>query len=68
MRHPHNYGCLTLILNIIWLLSGGLFTALMHLLFGFLLLVTIIGAPFALQHFKLVQLALSPFGKSVVDE
>jgi uncharacterized membrane protein YccF (DUF307 family) len=36
------------------------------LLFGILLAITIIGIPFAKQHFKLAGLALTPFGKEVV--
>ncbi|MCM1031953.1 MAG: YccF domain-containing protein [Oscillibacter sp.] len=58
-------GCLSLIMNILWLLCGGLWIALSHLLFGFLLCITIIGIPFGLQHFKLATLALTPFGHDV---
>lgn len=63
-----NTGCLSVIFNIIWLFSGGLYTALMHLLFGFLLSITIIGAPWGRQHFKLIELSLMPFGKRIVAE
>ncbi len=59
-------GCLTTACNIIWLLSGGLYTAIVHLFFAALLFLTIIGIPFARQHLKLVELSLMPFGKSVV--
>lgn len=61
-------GCLSVIFNVIWLFSGGLYTALMHLLFGFLLSITIIGLPWGRQHFKLVELSLMPFGKRIVAE
>ncbi|MFC4232188.1 YccF domain-containing protein [Parasediminibacterium paludis] len=61
-------GCLSVLFNIIWLFSGGLYTALMHLLFGFLLSITIIGLPWGRQHFKLVELSLMPFGKRIVAE
>jgi uncharacterized membrane protein YccF (DUF307 family) len=61
-------GCLSVIFNIIWLFSGGLYTALMHLLFGFLLSITIIGLPWGRQHFKLVELSLMPFGKRIIAE
>ncbi len=60
-------GCLYLLLNIIWLFVAGIWIALAHIVFGILLLITIIGIPFARQHFKLVELALMPFGKSIVD-
>src|SRR5438270_8406745 len=43
-------GCLSLLCNIIWLLCGGLYTALIHLVFAALLFITIIGIPFARQH------------------
>lgn len=59
-------GCLSLFCNIIWLLCGGLYTALVHLLFAFLLCLTIIGIPFARQHIKLMELSLMPFGKRIV--
>lgn len=58
-------GCLSLFCNIIWLLCGGLYTAVIHICFGILLFITIIGIPFARQHFKLVEISLMPFGKTV---
>ena len=60
-------GCLALVLNIIWLFFGGLWIALAHLVFGLLLAITIIGLPFARQHFKLIEVSLLPFGKTIVD-
>ena len=59
-------GCLSLFFNIIWLLCGGLYTAVVHLFFAFLLAITIIGIPFARQHLKLMELSLMPFGKQVI--
>jgi uncharacterized membrane protein YccF (DUF307 family) len=58
-------GCLFGILNIIWLLIAGLWIALLHILFGFLLCITIIGIPWGMQHFKLASFALTPFGRKV---
>ena len=55
-------GAGSFILNIIWIIFGGLLLALSHLLLGVLFCVTIIGIPFGLQHFKLAKLALMPFG------
>jgi uncharacterized membrane protein YccF (DUF307 family) len=52
--------------NIIWILTGGIWLALGHALTGILLCVTIIGIPFGIQSFKLMGLALTPFGKMVV--
>lgn len=52
--------------NLIWLLTGGLWLALAHAITGALLCVTVIGIPFGKQSFKLIGLALAPFGKMVV--
>jgi uncharacterized membrane protein YccF (DUF307 family) len=62
----HGMGCIYLFCNIIWLLCGGLYTAVVHLVFAFLLAITIIGIPFARQHLKLVELSLMPFGRQVI--
>lgn len=58
-------GCLSILLNIIWIFIGGLWIALTHLLFALLLAITIIGIPFATQHVKMAGFALTPFGKSI---
>jgi len=60
-----NTGCLSVLFNIIWLLSGGLYTAITHIFFGLLLTITIIGIPFAKQHFKLIEISMMPFGKTI---
>jgi uncharacterized membrane protein YccF (DUF307 family) len=62
-----NTGCLSILFNIVWLLSGGLYTALVHVVFGLLLTITIIGIPFAKQHFKLIEISMLPFGKTIRD-
>jgi uncharacterized membrane protein YccF (DUF307 family) len=59
-------GCISLFCNIIWLICGGLYTAVVHLVFAALLCITIVGIPFARQHLKLMELSLMPFGKQVV--
>lgn len=58
-------GCLAGIMNVIWWFVGGFVIALTHLGWGLLFCITIIGIPFGIQHFKLMKLALLPFGKSV---
>lgn len=58
-------GCLAGIMNVIWWFVGGLAIALTHLGWGLLFCITIVGIPFGVQHFKLMKLALLPFGKSV---
>jgi uncharacterized membrane protein YccF (DUF307 family) len=66
--HSRASGCLYIIMNILWLLCGGLWIAITHAIFGFLLCITIIGIPFGLQHFKLTAIALSPFGRDIVHK
>ena len=54
--------------NLIWILLGGLITALMYWFVGLIMCITIIGIPFGKQHFKLAGLALNPFGKEIVEK
>ena len=63
-----NAGCLATLCNIIWLIVGGFYTALVHLVMGVLLSITIIGIPWGQQHFKLIEISLLPFGKKVVSD
>jgi uncharacterized membrane protein YccF (DUF307 family) len=58
-------GCLYITMNLVWILVGGIWIALSHLLFGLVFYITIIGIPFGRQHFKLASLALTPFGKEI---
>jgi uncharacterized membrane protein YccF (DUF307 family) len=67
ITHERANGCLYTLFNILWIFTGGWYTALVHLFFGVLLSITIIGIPFGRQHFKLAGLSLTPFGKDVVD-
>lgn len=50
------------LLNVIWILLGGIWITLTHLALGLGLCLTIIGIPFGLQHFKLMKLSFTPFG------
>jgi uncharacterized membrane protein YccF (DUF307 family) len=65
VHKPNEPGCLSTVMNIIWILIGGLWISLTHFVFGLLLGITIIGIPFALQHFKLGKLAFTPFGMEI---
>lgn len=53
------------IMNIIWFFVGGFWIFCSHVILGILFCITIIGLPFGLQHFKLAQLALTPFGRDI---
>lgn len=54
------------LMNILWFFVGGIWIALSHLFWGVLLCITIIGIPFGRQHFKLMSLAFTPFGRDIV--
>jgi uncharacterized membrane protein YccF (DUF307 family) len=62
------YGPLAIIGNVIWLILTGWELALAHLMAGVLLCLTIIGIPLGIASFKMVWLALVPFGKRVMPE
>ncbi len=64
--HSRASGCLYIIMNLLWLLCGGIWISLTHALLGLLLSVTIVGIPFGIQHFKLTEIALNPFGRDIV--
>lgn len=51
--------------NIIWIIFGGLFTALAWCIAGIVFYITIIGIPLGRQAFKMASLALAPFGKTI---
>lgn len=64
-KSPTSIGCLSLLMNVIWWIVGGIPIALTHIGLGLLFCITIIGIPFGLQHFKLAGLAFMPFGKTI---
>ncbi len=56
--HP---GFLRVLFDIIWLLLFGWEIAMIHLSSAAILAITIVGIPFAIQHVKLIPVALFPF-------
>lgn len=54
--------------NLVWLIMGGLITALMYWLSGLVMCITIIGIPFGVQLFKIGTMALWPFGHDLVPK
>lgn len=58
----------SLIFNIIWILAIGWELAVIHLASAFLLCITIIGIPFALQSIKMAGISLFPFGITIIKE
>jgi uncharacterized membrane protein YccF (DUF307 family) len=65
-RHDLGSGPFGLLGNIIWLVLAGWWLALGHLITAILLMLTIIGIPFAWAHLKLARIALWPIGKMIV--
>ena len=58
-------GVMSTLVNILWLIFGGLELALGHAVMGLILCITIVGIPFGRQHFKIAKLALMPFGATI---
>lgn len=52
--------------NIVWIVLFGAELAFAHLVAGAVLCLTVVGIPFGVACFKLVPLALVPFGKEIV--
>ena len=68
MYKDDSLSCCYCFLNVIWILTGGLFLCIMEGFIGVIYCITICGIPFGLQHFKLARLALMPFGAVVVEK
>ncbi len=54
--------------NIAWVILGGWWLALLHIVAGLVMFITIIGIPLGLASFKMAGLAFLPFGKEIVDD
>ena len=62
---PNEPGCLSVGMNLIWILCGWWEIAILHLVFGLLFCITIVGIRWGLQHFKMAIASVFPFGKEV---
>ena len=51
--------------NIIWMIFGGIWSALGWCIAGILWCISIVGIPVGLQCFKLASISLDPFGKDI---
>jgi len=65
VENPNANGPLEIVLNLLWLILFGWEIALAHLASAGILAITVIGIPFALQHVKLIPIALLPLGRSL---
>lgn len=66
IEQPSAGGCISTLMNVIWIFIGGIWICLSHLFWGILFCITIVGIPFGRQHFKLAHIALVPFGRKIV--
>ncbi|MGO0575883.1 YccF domain-containing protein [Ornithinimicrobium panacihumi] len=55
-----------LLLNLIWLVFGGIWLALAYLVFGVIACIFIITIPFGIASFRIGAYALWPFGRTIV--
>ena len=58
-------GAGSVLLNVLWIVFGGLEQATASVIMGVFCCLTIVGIPFGIQHFKFALLALMPFGARV---
>lgn len=64
IRQAEDVSALQSILNLVWFVCFGWALVLNHVVFGLLLTLTVVGIPFANQHWKLMKLSAFPFGKT----
>ena len=62
---PSDGRCLSVILNLLWIFLGWWEIALIHVAFGVLFCITIVGIPWGLQHFKMAIGSVFPFGTTI---
>jgi len=56
------------IMNVLWLIFGGLILSILYYLIGVICCISIIGIPLGLQLFKIAKFNLGPFGAEIVWE
>lgn len=62
---PNADGCLSIVMNLVWILLGWWELAIFHLFMCVACFITIIGIPFAKQHLKLMVFSIMPFGQEI---
>lgn len=55
-----------LLLNLIWLITGGIWLSLSYFLFGLLACIFIVTIPIGVASFRMASYALWPFGRTVI--
>jgi uncharacterized membrane protein YccF (DUF307 family) len=67
MVRPTGKTAMSLLLNILWIVFGGLWMAAGWLLAAVIMAITIIGIPWSRAAFNIALYTLLPFGQTVVD-
>ena len=62
---PNEPGCLSVVMNLLWIFLGWWEIALLHVFCGLLFCITIIGIPWGMQHFKMAIGSVFPIGKEI---
>ena len=62
---PKEPGCVSVVMNLIWILFGWWEIAIIHAVCGLIFCITIVGIPFGVQHFKMAIGSIFPFGKEI---
>jgi uncharacterized membrane protein YccF (DUF307 family) len=65
VNKPGEPGCVSIVMNLLWILLGWWEVALVHLICGLVFCITIVGIPFGLQHFRMALMSVFPFGKEI---
>ena len=53
--------------NVLWFVLCGWWLALLHVITGIALCLTIIGIPLGIANFKLINISMRPFGREIVS-
>ena len=62
---PGQPGCLSTVMNLLWILLGWWEIAAIHLVCGLLFCLTIIGIPWGITHSRMAVNSIFPFGKEI---
>ena len=62
---PNEPGCVSVFMNLIWILCGWWEIAILHVICGLIFCITLVGIPMGMQHFKMAVASIFPFGKEI---
>ena len=62
---PGEPGCVSVVMNLIWILLGWWEIAVIHLFCALICFISIIGIPWGVQHIKMAIASVFPFGKEI---